>query len=180
MSQPSLVGKACAVCGFGITATTPAVTCTTCGKVYHQRCWESRGGCVTANCTSQPVAAIAAGGSVSKVQPPPIPVARRHAAGSIPQKISMLAIAALILPIIGFGLLHLSFLPAIEGRIMSFGCLGTIGLILGIVALIQINHSDGFLSGRAIAIAGIVAGGFAIPYIIVLRNYLKTYVCAII
>ncbi|MFO8058965.1 MAG: DUF4190 domain-containing protein [bacterium] len=59
-------------------------------------------------------------------------------------KTSGLAIAALVLGILGF---------------CSYGFLGIIGLILGLVAISQINKSEGQTGGKGLAIAGSITGG---------------------
>jgi hypothetical protein len=81
--------------------------------------------------------------------PPPLPAARSVA----PQpegKTSGMAIASLVLGLLGF-----------------CGITALVGLILGIVALIRIRHSAGRLKGGGLAIAGMaVSGGmllFALP-----------------
>jgi hypothetical protein len=56
---------------------------------------------------------------------------------------SGLAIASLVLGLLG---------------ICSYGLLGIIGIILGIVAISQINKSGGRLGGKGLAIGGIAAG----------------------
>ena len=69
--------------------------------------------------------------------PPPI-----HAGGMPAGRTSRLAIASLILGILG--------------------CTSIVGLILGIIALVKINDSRGGLAGRGLAIAGICVSGFMV------------------
>lgn len=47
---------------------------------------------------------------------------------------------------------------AIAGLILSVTCFTIIGIILSIVALVQINNSNGQQTGKGLAIAGIVVG----------------------
>ncbi len=61
-----------------------------------------------------------------------------------PQKTSGLAIASLVLGILG---------------LFCFGLTAVVGLVLGIVALVKINKSQGRLAGKGIAIAGIATSG---------------------
>jgi prepilin-type processing-associated H-X9-DG protein len=70
-------------------------------------------------------------------QPPTLP--NLPAATPPPAKTSGLAIASLILGFLGF-----------------CGLTALIGLILGIVALLQINKSEGRLKGQGLAIAGVI------------------------
>src|SRR5688572_15209934 len=63
-----------------------------------------------------------------------------------PPKPSGLAIASLVLAILGF---------------CTGGLTGLIGLILGITAVIGINKSQGRISGSGLAIAGIVVGALS-------------------
>jgi hypothetical protein len=65
--------------------------------------------------------------------PPPLPSAA-------PSKISGLAIASLVLGILG----------------LCGGFTAVIGLILGIIAIVKINDSKGALAGRGVALAGII------------------------
>ena len=64
-----------------------------------------------------------------------------------PAKTSGVAIASLILGILGF-----------------CGITALVGLILGIVALVKINRSGGRLSGQGLAIAGISVSGFMLLF----------------
>ena len=59
-------------------------------------------------------------------------------------KTSGLAVASLVLGILGM---------------FSFGLTAIVGLVLGIIALVQINKSKGQLSGLGLAIAGVVVSG---------------------
>lgn len=77
---------------------------------------------------------------------------------------SGLAIASLVLGILG---------------ICSYGLLGLVGLILGIVALGGINKSQGRIGGRGLAIGGIASGGatmligFMLMAAIAIPNFMK-------
>jgi prepilin-type processing-associated H-X9-DG protein len=71
---------------------------------------------------------------------PPLPAT----APATPAKTSGLAIASLVLGILGF---------------CSFGLTAIAGLILGIVALARINRSNGMVKGRGIALAGTIVSG---------------------
>jgi prepilin-type processing-associated H-X9-DG protein len=73
--------------------------------------------------------------------PPPIPVASPPAVA----KVSGLAIASLVLGILG---------------LVTFGLTGIVGIVLGIIALVKVGHSQGRLKGSGLAIAGICVSGF--------------------
>ena len=73
--------------------------------------------------------------------PPPPPPSRRSLAAPDNSKMSVMAVISLVLGILG---------------IFSCGVTALVGLVLGIVALLQIKNSDGRLTGRGIAIAGII------------------------
>lgn len=66
--------------------------------------------------------------------------------GTVPQAPSAnpLAIAGFVLSLVGFGYLN------------------WLGVVFGIIALNQIKKSNGTQSGRGLAIAGIVIGGFGV------------------
>ena len=83
---------------------------------------------------------LAAGPSVL---PPSLPAA------AVPLKTSGLAIASLVFGVLGF-----------------CGITALVGLILGIVALVNINRSQGRLTGNGFAIAGICASGFMLLFAI--------------
>jgi hypothetical protein len=72
---------------------------------------------------------------------PPLPVSAQPPAA----KTSGMAVASLVLGILGL-----------------FTCGGTalFGLVLGIVALVKVNNSRGALSGKGLALAGIIVSGF--------------------
>ncbi len=97
---------------------------------------------------SQPIA-------VQAQAPPPAPAAAGKTSG--------LAIASLVLGILG---------------ICSYGLLGALGLILGIVSLRKINRSQGQIGGKGLAIAGIATGaatlflGFLLMTAIAVPNFL--------
>lgn len=73
------------------------------------------------------------------VAPPPM-----APAAVVPQKTSGLAIASLVLGILGF---------------CSYGITSLIGLVLGLVSFSKINKSAGTLGGKGLAIAGISVSG---------------------
>ncbi|MBI3851836.1 MAG: DUF4190 domain-containing protein [Verrucomicrobia bacterium] len=73
--------------------------------------------------------------------PPPITT------GSVETKTSGMAIASLVLGVLGF-----------------CGITALVGLILGIIALTKINRSQGRLTGNGIAIAGICVSGFMLLF----------------
>ncbi len=79
--------------------------------------------------------------------PPPLP----------PQTTSGLAIAALVLGMAGFFTIGLMAIP---------------GLIVGIIALVKIDKSNGRLSGRGMAIAGTVISGVSIFFVVILAGML--------
>jgi len=70
----------------------------------------------------------------------------RAAAPSAPAQTSGLAVASLLLGIAGF-------------LCCFFGAPAIVGLILGVLALNEINMSGGRLEGRGLAIAGIAVSG---------------------
>jgi len=80
-------------------------------------------------------------------RPPSLPILPAHAgAGAVlPAAHSALAIASLVLGLLGF---------------CSAGLSALVGLILGIVALVRIRQSEGRLGGQGFAIAGICVSGF--------------------
>ena len=51
---------------------------------------------------------------------------------------------------------------AIAALVMTFICF-PIGLILGLVALLQINRSDGELGGNGVALAAVILSGLSVP-----------------
>jgi prepilin-type processing-associated H-X9-DG protein len=71
-------------------------------------------------------------------------VAASPAATCVPSKTSRLAITSLVLGVLG---------------LVSCGITSLVGLVLGIVALVKINKSQGRLSGGGLAIAGIAVSG---------------------
>ena len=75
------------------------------------------------------------------VPPTPRPVSNPFPEPSAPVKTSGLAIASLVLGILGF---------------VSCGVTSIIGIILGIMAIIRVNKSNGALRGNGLAIAGII------------------------
>ncbi len=74
--------------------------------------------------------------------PPPLP----------PQTTSGLAIAALVLGVTGFFTMGLMAIP---------------GLIVGIIAVVKIDKSNGRLSGRGMAIAGTMISGVSIFFVVI-------------
>jgi len=74
---------------------------------------------------------------------PPVPAA----AAAAPPKTSGMAIASLVLGVLGF-----------------CGITALIGLVLGIIALVKINRSQGRLAGNGLAIAGICVSGFMLLF----------------
>ena len=85
-------------------------------------------------------------GSASQPPPPPVPVAVQQKQ-TLPVKTSGMAVASLILGILGF---------------ITCAITSVIGLILGIVSLSAIRKSAGRLGGRGLAIGGIAVSGFTI------------------
>jgi prepilin-type processing-associated H-X9-DG protein len=75
--------------------------------------------------------------------PPPLQRAPGTAAPTSPRKTSGMAIASLICGVLG-----------------CFGITAIVGLVLGIIALLKINRSEGRLGGFGIAVAGICVSGF--------------------
>lgn len=78
--------------------------------------------------------------------PAAVPAPSPPVAGALPQT-SGLAIASLVLGLLGF-----------------CGVTALVGLILGIVALVKINRSQGRLTGNGFAIGGICASGFMLLF----------------
>lgn len=104
----------------------------------------------------KPLADITEFGDALKNRVPPLPTGASTApptlaAGGAPSRTSGLAIASLVLGVLGF-----------------CGVTALAGLILGIIATIKINKSQGQLKGNGLAIAGICVSGlmllFAIPF----------------
>lgn len=83
----------------------------------------------------------------------------REAGVQVPPKTSGMAVAALILAILGF----LCILPVV-------GVL--LGLILGIMALLGIQRSGGQLQGQGLAIAAIVVSGLWLMFVSILAAIL--------
>jgi prepilin-type processing-associated H-X9-DG protein len=79
-------------------------------------------------------------GTITGAPVPPLPAT----AASTPARTSGLAIASLVLGILGF---------------CTFGLTALLGLILGIVALARINRSNGAMKGWGVALAGTVVSG---------------------
>ena len=136
--------KNCLACHQPVAAEQ-LVICHECQAPYHRQCWQSRGGCAMPGCAANP-ASSAASGSLPPAPPGNVP----GLAG--PQKTSGLAIASLVLGILGI-------VTCIGGIVLS-----PIGLILGIVANSSINKDSG-LGGKGLAIAGIVVSGLYLLFI---------------
>lgn len=83
--------------------------------------------------------------------PPAQPIPRNLPQQQVALKTSGLAIAALVLGILGF---------------CTAGLTGLIGLILGIIALVQIGDKRHQLQGSGLAIAGITVSAVALPTMI--------------
>src|SRR3954469_10338822 len=80
--------------------------------------------------------------------PPPMPPASRGVQpGTGPSKTSGLALASLILGILG---------------LFCVGISALVGLILGIIAIVTINKSGGRLRGSGLAIAGTIVSAFVL------------------
>jgi prepilin-type processing-associated H-X9-DG protein len=125
----------CPYCQTPITAATPTGVCPKCRTPHHMACWQQNGGCATTGC-ALPVASLGA---------PVFPPAPRFTGRNdyVIARNSGLAIAAFILSLLGF---------------ITFGIAALLALILGIVAVVQINKSQGQLIGKGFAITGIVIG----------------------
>lgn len=81
------------------------------------------------------------------MQPPPPPY---------PQRTNGLAVASMVLGIVGVILFVFFAIPSI------------LALVFGLVALGQIGGSGGTQAGRGMAIAGVVLGGFEILFFVLL------------
>jgi hypothetical protein len=75
----------------------------------------------------------------TSIAPPPLPVTTAE-----PGKFSKLAVASLVLGVLGW---------------VTLGLTALAGLVLGIVALVKISGSRGLLRGRGVAIAGTIVSG---------------------
>lgn len=90
-------------------------------------------------------ALLDSGGGVPPMVAPPLPSAR-------PTKTSGLAIASLVLGVLGF----------------FCGCTAIVGLILGFLAMSRIRKSNGTLGGHGLALAGTIVSGVALLIMVLL------------
>lgn len=125
-------GKNCLACHQPIASEEELVLCGACQAPYHRQCWQSRGGCAMPGCAANPAS------SAAMPTLPQAPYANAGVMDTRPQGTNGLAIASLVLGILGL-----------------CTCITSIvGLILGIVALNQIKR-DSRLGGKGLATAGI-------------------------
>jgi len=149
----SETGKVCLACQQPFTADDPSITCSECHALYHQRCWDSRGGCAMPDCKANPAVHAPMPGAAP---PPPIVGVLVNTA---PPRGNGLATASLVLGIVGLvscGLL----VPA-----------SIIGLILGIVALNNAKKTPQ-IGGQNLAVAGIVTSAAFILVMPILASIL--------
>lgn len=98
----------------------------------------------------QPLSSLAEFASDLGGAPPPASAGRPAISPGGPTKTSGMAITSLVLGILG---------------IVTCGVTSLFGAILGIIALVRINKSQGHLSGNGLAIAGIVTSGLFVLFI---------------
>ena len=110
------------------------------GRVNRQTKVQAEGGGEWRPLTEFPELVELLTGTITGPAVPPLPAT----APATPARTSGLAIASLVLGILGF---------------CSFGLTALLGLILGIVSLARINRSNGTLKGWGIALAGTVVSG---------------------
>lgn len=91
----------------------------------------------------QPLAAVPELSGPSKAMSPP-PLSIRPPVATSPTKTSVMAILSLVLGVLGL-----------------FTCGGTalFGLVLGIIAMVQVSKSRGELGGKGLALAGVIVSG---------------------
>lgn len=53
-----LQGRPCGWCGVPLDFGDPAAVCTACSTATHAVCWDSKGGCPTADCVNRPLARL--------------------------------------------------------------------------------------------------------------------------
>ncbi len=147
---PQEIGKNCPCCQMPINAGENVEVCLACGVPHHQECWQRNRGCATFGC-QQAGSAAPVYGSQPGYQPQPgqVPTGAPQYGMEAP-KTNGLAIASLILGIVGC---------------MSFGFTSLPALVLGIVALVQIRNNKAKLGGEGLAIAGIVLSGILVLFI---------------
>src|SRR5262245_29367223 len=85
--------------------------------------------------------------AAAAASPPPAPSTIGSLPQTAPNKTSGLAIASLIIGIFG---------------ILSCGTLSLVGLILGIVSMVQIRKSNGSLGGKGFAMTGTILSGVSL------------------
>jgi prepilin-type processing-associated H-X9-DG protein len=83
------------------------------------------------------------GSLLKKTTPPPLPIGALPAPG----KTSALAVTALVLGILG---------------VLTCGATSLFGLILGIIAMVKVSHSQGALRGKGLALAAVIISGILI------------------
>src|SRR5256885_1989662 len=110
------------------------------GRVNRQTKVQAEGGGEWRPLTEFPELVELLTGTITGPAVPPLPAT----APATPARTSGLAIASLVLGILGF---------------CSFGLTALLGLILGIVSLARINRSNGALKGWGVALAGTAVSG---------------------
>ncbi len=82
-----LQGRPCGWCGVPLDFGDPAAVCTACSTATHAVCWDSRGGCPTADCVNRPLAKLdqpAGAAALAEVQGAfPAPAAAAPEAGTL-------------------------------------------------------------------------------------------------
>ncbi len=147
---PQEIGKNCPCCQLPINPGEQVEVCVACGVPHHQECWQRNRGCATFGCQQAGSAGpVYSGQPAYQGQPGQPPAgAPPYATGGVQAvRTSGLAIASLILGILGFVSAGLTALPA---------------LVLGIVALVQIKKDKARLGGEGLAITGIVLSGIMV------------------
>jgi len=59
LANRTLAGRACPICSRMIALGEPVRNCQLCGTTHHSACWQSHGGCSTADCANAPLPEIA-------------------------------------------------------------------------------------------------------------------------
>ncbi len=164
-------GKTCSICQAQFRLGEELRICEHCQLPFHMSCWEANGGCATYGCAgvaaTRPKQVHAdfslAGGALSQgpsaadlPQYPPPPSAAPNwvrANPPVPPRTSGMAVASLVLGLLGWWLCGIGSLLAV---------------IFGHQALSQINASNGMVTGRGMAIAGLVLGYLGLAAILLI------------
>ncbi len=146
----------CPHCALGIRRRENVLSCPDCGAVHHYRCWRREGGCGSYECASPrrntddrtsadlriTASELAAAVPVARAAPSALSAAFVKQAASADHRTSRIAIAALVVGIVGIPL---------------FGLVtGLIAIVLGSIAIGSIRRKD--QRGTRLALVGILLG----------------------